>query len=148
MDKGDFLVFISAFFWAAHILAVDQLATKVDAILLSCTQFLWAGIFSAIFMVFFADPHLADIIACWAPIMFTSVFVVAVAFTFQIIGQKTTEPAVASILLSLESVFGVIAGMIFLHEMMSGREFLGCILMFAAVIMTQLPEKKEPSKIS
>ena len=147
MEKGDFLVFVSAFFWAAHILAVDQLAPRVDAILLSCTQFIWAGVFSSVFMIIFAEPHIADIIACWAPIMFTSVFVVAVAFTFQIIGQKTTEPAVASILLSLESVFGVIAGMVFLHEMMSGRELLGCILMFTAVVMTQLPERKNHEQL-
>lgn len=143
MEKGDFLVFISAFFWASHILAVDQLAPKVDAILLSCSQFIWAGVFSAIFMAIFAEPRIKDILACWAPVLFTSVFVVAIAFTFQIIGQRTTEPAVASILLSLESVFGVIAGMIFLSERMTMRELLGCLLMFTAVILTQLPQGKK-----
>lgn len=143
MERGDFLVFIGAFFWAAHILAVDQLASKVDAVKLSCLQFIWAGVFSSIFMFIMETPKLAEIISCWFPVLFTSVFVVGVAFTFQTIGQKTTEPAVTSLILSLEAVFGVLAGMAFLSERMSGRELFGCLLMFTAVILTQLPDKNE-----
>ena len=143
MERGDFLIFIGAFFWAAHILAVDQLVLKVDAVRLSCAQFIWAGILSSIFMFIMEEPRIMDIIACWAPVLFTSVFVVGIAFTFQILGQKTTDPTVTSIILSLESVFGVLAGMAFLQERMSGRELLGCVLMFIAVILTQLPDKKQ-----
>lgn len=143
MERGDFLVFIGAFFWAAHILVVDFLAPKVDAVKLSCLQFLWAGIFSSIFMFILETPIIKEILSCWFPILFTSVFVVGVAFTFQTIGQKTTDPAVASLILSLEAVFGVLAGMVFLGERMTGRELLGCALMFTAVILTQLPDKNE-----
>jgi drug/metabolite transporter (DMT)-like permease len=143
MERGDFLVFIGAFFWAAHILAVDFLAPKVDAVKLSCLQFIWAGVFSSIFMFIMETPNIMEILSCWFPILFTSVFVVGVAFTFQTIGQKTTDPAVTSLILSLEAVFGVLAGMLFLSERMTGRELLGCALMFTAVILTQLPDKKE-----
>jgi drug/metabolite transporter (DMT)-like permease len=94
-------------------------------------------------MFIMEEPRIMDIIACWAPVLFTSVFVVGIAFTFQILGQKTTDPTVTSIILSLESVFGVLAGMAFLQERMSGRELLGCVLMFIAVILTQLPDKKQ-----
>lgn len=146
MERGDFLVFVSAFFWAAHILAVDQLASRVDAVKLSCLQFIWAGIFSSVFMFIMETPNIMEIISCWFPILFTSVFVVGVAFTFQIIGQKTTDPTVSSLILSLEAVFGVFAGMVFLGERMSGREFLGCLLMFTAIIFTQLPGKNERKK--
>jgi len=146
MERGDFLIFIGAFFWAAHILAVDQLVLKVDAVRLSCAQFIWAGLLSSVFMFILEEPRILDILSCWGPVLFTSVFVVAIAFTFQIIGQKTTDPTVTSIILSLESVFGVLAGMAFLSERMTGRELLGCALMFIAVILTQLPEKKEGKK--
>lgn len=143
MERGDLLVFIGAFFWAAHILAVDFLAPKVDAVKLSCLQFIWAGVFSSIFMFIKETPNIMEILSCWFPVLFTSVFVVGVAFTFQIIGQKTTDPTVTSLILSLEAVFGVLAGMFFLSERMTGRELLGCALMFTAVILTQLPDKKE-----
>jgi len=143
MERGDFLVFIGAFFWAAHILAVDLLAPKVDAVKLSCLQFIWAGVFSSVFMFIKETPNIMEILSCWFPVLFTSVFVVGVAFTFQIIGQKTTDPTVTSLILSLEAVFGVLAGMVFLSERMTGRELLGCALMFTAVILTQLPDKNE-----
>ena len=143
MERGDFFVFIGAFFWAAHILTVDQLASKVDAVKLSCLQFIWAGVFSSVFMFILETPKINEILSCWFPVMFTSVFVVGVAFTFQTIGQKTTEPAVTSLILSLEAVFGVLAGMVFLNERMSLRELLGCALMFTAVILTQVPDKNE-----
>lgn len=143
MERGDFLVFIGAFFWAAHILAVDILAPRVDAVKLSCLQFIWAGVFSSVFMFIWETPIIREILSCWFPVLFTSVFVVGVAFTFQTIGQKTTDPTVASLLLSLESVFGVLAGMVFLSERMTARELLGCLLMFTAIVLTQLPDKKE-----
>lgn len=141
VEMGDFLIFIGAFFWAAHILAVDWAVVKTDPIKLSSTQFIWAGLLSGVLMIILEEPSIPAILSCWFPILFSSVIVVGIAYTFQIIGQQTTDPTIASLLLSLESVFSVISGMLFLGERMTGRELFGCVLMFVAVVLTQLPEK-------
>jgi len=141
VEKGDFLIFIGAFFWAAHILAIDWAVVKADPIKLSSAQFIWAGLLSGVLMFILEKPDVNAILSCWYPILFSSVIVVGIAYTFQIIGQKTTDPTIASLLLSLESVFSVISGMLFLGERMTGRELFGCVLMFIAVVLTQLPEK-------
>lgn len=142
VEMGDFLIFIGAFFWAAHILSVDWAVAKADPIKLSSAQFIWAGLLSGVFMFISENPDINAILSCWFPILFSSVIVVGIAYTFQIIGQKTTDPTIASLIMSLESVFAVISGMLFLGERMTGRELLGCVLMFVAVVLTQIPEKK------
>jgi drug/metabolite transporter (DMT)-like permease len=143
IGKGDILIIICAFAFAVHILIIDHFSPKVDGIKMSCLQFLFAGLFSIPFMLIFETINWSDILAGWFPILYTAVMSCGIAYTLQIIGQKDVEPAVASLILSLESVFAVITGIIVLHEQISTRELIGCIIMFAAIILAQLPAKKE-----
>lgn len=138
MQKGDIIVLAGTIFWALQILIVDAYNDKTEGLKLSCVQFVVAGILSAAAAILFENPSIRDIVACGGPILYTAIMVVGVAYTLQIIGQKYTNPTVAAIILSMESVFAVISGAIFLNESMSARELIGCILMFAAVIITQL----------
>ena len=115
---------------------------KVDGVKLSQMQFIVCGIFSLIVMFLFENPSMEAILSCWFPILYTGMFSQGIAYTFQVVAQKHADPTSASLILSLESVFSVVAGAIILHEMMSGREIIGCILMFAAIIVAQLPESK------
>ena len=143
INFGDFLVFLCAFGFAAHILVVDHFSPKTNPVKLSAVQFFVCGALSLILMVFFETPHLSYILDAAFPILYTGVMSCGVAFTFQVVAQKDTEPAVASLLLSMESVFAVIAGMLILHEQLLPKEAVGCIIMFAAIILAQLPNKNE-----
>ena len=110
---------------------------------MSCIQFLVAGAIGIIGMFIFEEPKIDAILDCWLPILYAGVLSSGVGYTLQIVAQKDAEPTVASLLMSLESVFAVIAGAIILHESMSPRELLGCAVIFAAVIIAQLPSKEE-----
>ncbi len=143
INFGDFLVFLCAFGFAAHILVVDHFSPKTNPVKLSAVQFFVCGALSLILMVFFETPHLSYILDAAFPILYTGVMSCGVAFTFQVVAQKDTEPAVASLLLSMESVFAVIAGMLILHEQLLPKEAVGCVIMFAAIILAQLPNKNE-----
>lgn len=143
IGKGDLLVIACAFGFALHILVIDHFSPKTDGIKMSCLQFLVAGLFSLPFMFLFETVNLADIYDCRIPILYAAVLSCGIAYTLQILGQKNVEPAVASLILSLESVFAVIIGIIVLHEQISTRELIGCIIMFGAIILAQLPAKKE-----
>ncbi len=136
---GDVLVFLCAICFTAHILVVDRFS-DIDSILLCCLQFTVTGIISAILMLIFETPDINAIMAAWLPIAFTGIMSSGVAYTLQMAGQKHAEPAVASIVMSLESVFSVLAGWVILGETLTTRELIGCVLVFAAVIMAQLPE--------
>ena len=138
MQKGDAIVLIGTIFWALQIVIVDVYADKTEGLKLSFVQFITAGILSAIAAIIFETPDISSIIDCAGPILYTAIMVVGVAYTLQIIGQKYTNPTAAAIILSMESVFAVISGAIFLDELMSTRELIGCILMFIAVIITQV----------
>lgn len=138
---GDIIVFIGAFGWAAHILVVDHFAPKVDIVRLMCIQFLISGVLSLIVAMLTEEIILSDILSCSSGLLYTGIMSTALAFTLQGIGQKNANPTTASILLSTESFFGTVCGFIFLHEVMSGRELIGCILMLTAVILAQLPSK-------
>lgn len=138
MQKGDVIVLAATIFWAAQILVVDAYVGKTDGLRLSFVQFLTAGIFSTIAALIFETPKLETIIACSGPILYTAIMVVGVAYTLQIIGQKSTDPTIAAIILSMESLFAVISGGIFLGETMTIKEIIGCILMLVAVIITQV----------
>lgn len=140
---------VCALFFAIHILSVDYFSPKVDGVKLSCLQFFVAGIISII-LIFPLDPALGfdlptfeTIMASWFPLCYVGIMSCGVAYTFQTVGQAYTDPTSASMILSMESVFGVLAGMIFLGEMMAMREVFGCIIMFAAIIVAQLPSKEE-----
>lgn len=143
IGTGDLLVIACALGFALHILIIDHFSPKTDGIKLSCLQFLFTGLFSIPFMLIFETVIWSDILAGWFPLLYTAVMSCGIAYTLQIIGQKDVEPAVASLILSLESVFAVITGIIVLHEQVSSRELLGCIIMFAAIVLAQLPTKKQ-----
>lgn len=143
LSKGDFLVLLCACFFAVHILVIDYFSPKTDGVKLSCIQFLVCGIISLVPMFAVETPVVARILDCWLPILYAGVLSCGVAYTLQVVAQKDTNPTIASMLLSLESVFAVIAGVIILHEQISMRELIGCALMFAAIVVAQLPSKEE-----
>lgn len=142
LQKGDFLVLLCALVFTLHILVIDYFSPKVDGVKMSCIQFFVCALLSGICMLLFEEPDLALILAAWVPVLYAGVLSCGVAYTLQIVGQKGMNPTVASLILSLESVVSVIAGWIILGEALSGRELLGCALMFAAIILVQLPAKK------
>lgn len=145
--RGDIIVFIGAFGWAAHILIVDHFAPKVDAAKLICIQFVVAGFISLIVSLITEDNTFAAAVACAPSLLYTGIMSSAVAFTLQVMGQKYANPTTASIILSTESLFGAVSGFVFLNETMNGRELTGCVLMMAAVIIAQLPVKQRADKV-
>lgn len=139
LSKGDFLVLICAFFFSLHILIIDHFSPKCDGVRLSCIQFFVCGFLSMITAFIFEAPSFGAILSGWLPILYAGVLSCGVAYTLQIIGQKNMDPTVASLILSLESVFSVLAGWVILNQTLSVRELLGCALMFLAIILAQLP---------
>ena len=143
LSRGDLLVFICALIFTVHILVIDHFAEKVDGVELSCLQFLVAGVIGWTGAILFEHPVLSDFIAGIVPLAYAGILSCGVAYTLQIIGQKDLDPTVASLILSMESVFSVLAGFVLLHQTLSLQELSGCILVFAAVILVQLPDKKK-----
>ena len=143
INYGDVLVFICAICFTFHILIIDYFAPKADGVALSCIQFWFSGIVCMSIAVLRESPNLTAIFQAAAPILYAGVMSCGVAYTLQIIGQKHMKPAVASLILSLESVISVLAGWLILQEVLTGRQLFGCILVFAAVILAQLPVKNE-----
>lgn len=142
ISGGDFLVFLCAIVFAVHIMTIDHFSPKVDGVKMSCIQFFVCGILCAIPMLLFEHPNPAQILVAWMPLCYAGFLSCGVAYTLQVVAQKNTNPTVASLLMSLESVFAVLTGWVILGERLTIREFLGCALMFAAIILAQLPEKK------
>lgn len=142
---GDTMVFLCALAFSIHILVIDHFTQLVDGVKMSCIQFFVAAIVSGIGMMLFENPDIGNILAAWMPILYAGALSSGVGYTLQIIGQKGMNPTIASLILSLESVISVLAGMVLLNEKLTGREILGCILMFVAIILAQLPEKKKGS---
>lgn len=143
LNKGDFIVLISSVVFALHIIAVDRFAPKVDCVKLSCLQFLVAGAISVVFMFIFEKPDIKSILSAWLPILYAGALSGSVGYTLQTVAQKWTKPSVASLLMSFESVFAVLAGAVILHQIPTLREAVGCILMFISIIIIQFPEKKK-----
>lgn len=139
---GDFLVLICAFVFSVHILMIDHFSPMVDGVKLSCIQFLVCGILSGIPALLFENPQISSILAAWQPILYAGVMSCGVAYTLQIVGQKNMNPTVASLILSLESCISVLAGWVLLNQKLSIKEILGCLIMFAAIILAQLPQKE------
>lgn len=136
---GDILCLLCAFCFAGHILIVDKFK-GTDSIKLSCIQFLVAGTLSLVMCLITEKIVIADITSAATSILYAGVLSSGVAYTLQMIGQKYAEPAVAAIVMSLESVIAVIAGAVLLNEVLAGREIAGCIVVFASVIVAQVPE--------
>ena len=147
IGKGDLLVVLSAFGFAAHILAIDHFAPKVDGIKLSCLQFLFCGLVSIPFMAVLETVSWSAVLSAWLPLLYTGVLSCGVAYTLQVLAQKHTDPTVTSLILSLESLFAVVGGILILGEQISMRETLGCLVMFGGILLAQMPEKKEIEKI-
>ncbi len=142
IETGDLLVLCCAFCFTGHILTVDHFSKRVDALWLSCVQFMVVTVLSAVFALFFERPNLGNLPACLLPLLYTGLLSSGVAYTLQIIAQKDTNPTVASLMLSLESVFSVLTGAVILRQWLSRRELLGCGLMLAAIVLAQLPPIK------
>lgn len=143
INYGDVLVFLCAICFTFHILTIDFFVAKADAVALSCIQFWFSGIVCMGIALLKESPNISQMIEAAIPILYAGVLSCGVAYTLQMVGQKNMKPAIASLILSLESVISVLAGMVILKEMLTGRQLLGCVLVFVAVILAQLPVKTE-----
>lgn len=142
LNGGDVLLILCAVGFSVHIMVVDYFSPKLDGMILSCIQFLVAGLISGIGMLLSEQFDWHMVLLAAKPILYSGVLSCGVGYTLQVIAQKGLNPTVASLLMSLESVVSVIAGFLVLHEVLSGRELLGCVFMFAAVILAQIPVKR------
>lgn len=142
LATGDLLLLGCAVVFTGHILVIDFFAPKVNGVWMSCIQFFTAGIISAIPMILTETPTREGIFAAKLPILYAGVMSCGVAYTMQILGQKNYNPTIAVLILSLESCFSVLGGFLILEETLSARELCGCALMFVAIILAQLPEKR------
>ncbi len=142
---SDLYVLGCAVMYAVHILVVDRVAPELDGIKLSMMQFLVAGVLCIPFMLLTESVSWALIKSAALSIAYSGIMSSGVAFTLQILGQQRTEPTLASMLMSLESVFAMLTGLVVLHEIPTLRETLGCVIMFAAIIAAQLPNRKQKS---
>ena len=136
---ADLLGFICALFFTTHIIVIDRFY-EIDSIAMSCIQFYVSGLLSIICMVIFETPNLNAILSMYLPILYSGIGSSGIAYTLQIIGQKYSKPATASIVMSLESVFAAIGGVVILTERLNSIEVLGCALVFMAVILAQIPQ--------
>ena len=143
IEKGDALMILCAIIFSFQIMSVDHFSKGTDnLLLLAGLQFLTTAVISGIGMLLFETPRWADITAAAVPILYAGIMSGAVGYTLQILGQKYTDPAIASLIMSLEAVFSALTAWIILRERLSSREILGCTVLFAAVILAQLPAKK------
>ncbi|MCD8015007.1 MAG: DMT family transporter [Lachnospiraceae bacterium] len=138
---GDLLVLLCAAVFAIHILVIDYFSPKVDGVRMSCIQFFVCGLLSGVGMLIFETPTIEAVAQAWLPIGYAGVLSCGVAYTLQIVGQKGMDPTVASLILSLESVVSVLSGWLLLGQSLSRKELFGCVLMFLAIILAQLPER-------
>ncbi len=142
VNAGDLFTFASALVFAVHILLIDRLGGALNSVKLSAIQFGVAAILACGAMLLFETPDLDGILACWTDILYVAIFSGALGYTLQIVGQKSTDPTLASLILCLESVFAAIGGWIVLGEALSGREILGCALMLSASVVALLPGRR------
>lgn len=139
ISSGDLLVFFGAILFAVHITVIDHFNEKnTDGVLMSCIQFFTAGLLMLICMFIFEKPTIPNIVGAGGTILYAGIMSCGVAYTLQILGQKHTNPTLATMLMSLESVFAALSGWLILGEKLSTKEFFGCVLIFAAVILAQL----------
>ena len=145
IEKGDLLIIICAFIFAAHIITIDKLAGDLDGITLSCIQFFTAGILCSLVVPISGESFTLTAVKDAAiTLLYAGIFSCSFAYTFQIIGQQHTSPTMASLLLSMESVFAAVAAWIIIGDAMSTREIIGGLLSFFAVILSQLPSRSAP----
>jgi len=146
---SDALILICALIFALHIISIDRFSPRSDGVRMSCIQFLVAFLLNLVLALIFESPIDLDLIGEGIlPLLYLGIGSSGIAYTLQIVGQKHVNPAVASVILSLESVFGVVGGAIFLGERMSLREYIGCAIVFVAVILSQLDFTKKNVDVS
>lgn len=143
LGKGEIMLMICALLFSLHILVIDYFTVRVSGVKMSCIQFFVCGILSGIGMFLTEEPQISAILTAWQPVLYAGIMSCGVAYTLQIVGQKGMNPTVASLILSLESVISVLAGMVLLSQKLSQWEILGCVLMFIAIILAQLPQREK-----
>lgn len=143
INKGDVLLLLCAVAFSVQILLIDRHCAGLDGLKLNCIQALVAAVLSVPWALLTETVDASLIAACWLPLGYAGILSMGVAYTLQIVGQKGVAPSAAALLMSLESVFAALFGWLLLHETMTKAEVLGCLLVFAAVVISQLPEKKE-----
>ena len=143
INKGDIFAFCCAIVFAFHILSVDYFAPKTNGVVLSCLQFLTSGICAMICAFIFERPTMSEIVNGIVPLLYVGVMSSGVAYTLQILGQKNADPTIASLIMSLESAVSVLGGWLILHQKLTVKELIGCLLMFIAVIGVQLFDAKK-----
>lgn len=143
ISTAEVLLFLCAFGFTAHILTVDHIVVRANPVMMSSIQFAVCGIISLILMFIFENPTLDGIMGAIVPILYAGVLSSGGAYTLQIVGQRGTNPTLSCLILSLESVFSVLAGFFILHENMSARELIGCVIMFVAIIISQVFQSTE-----
>ena len=141
LEWADGLLLLSALLFAVHILVIDYFSPLVNGVKMACIQFFVCGLLSLLFAAILEQPQLSSILAAWLPILYAGVLSCGVGYTLQIVGQRGMNPTVASLLLSLESVASVLAGWLLLEQRLERREILGCMIIFMAIILAQLPTK-------
>ena len=146
LAQGDVLVLICALLFSFHILIIDYFSPKGDGVVISCIQFFVCGILSGIIMLFVENPTFANIMDAKWSILYAGALSSGVAYTLQVVAQKGVNPTVASLILCLESVVAVLAGWVILGDKLTSRELAGCILMFVAIVLAQLPTPKKERK--
>lgn len=143
INKGDVLLLLCAVAFSVQILLIDRHCAGLDGLKLNCIQALVVAVLSVPCALLTETVDASLIASCWLPLGYAGVLSMGVAYTLQIVGQKRVAPSAAALLMSLESVFAALFGWLLLHETMTRAEELGCVLVFAAVIISQLPEKKK-----
>lgn len=143
INVGDLFLIGGALGFAVQILLIDRFAQDLDGLRLNCVQALVVAVLSVPFMLLTEELDMGNILACWLPLGFAGILSMGIAYSLQIVGQKNLEPTTASLIMSLESVFAALGGWLILHNTMTPRELCGCGLVFAGVIISQLPTKKQ-----
>ncbi len=143
INVGDLLLIGCALAFAVQILLIDSFAQDLDGLRLNCVQALVVAVLSLPWMLLTEELDMGNILACWLPLGFAGILSMGVAYSLQIVGQKNLDPTTASLIMSLESVFAALGGWLILHNTMTPRELLGCALVFAGVILSQLPTEKK-----
>lgn len=139
IERADIMLLLCALAFSFHILVVDYFSPKVDGVKMSCIQFFVCGVLSAVGMLFTETPDISNIQAAWLPLLYAGLLSCGVGYTLQIVGQKGINPVIASLIMSLESVISALAGWVILGQVLLPKEILGCVLMFVAIIITQIP---------
>ena len=146
LQTGDIYLLLCALFFSFQIMAVDYYSARVDGLMLSMMQFLVTGLLSAVPMIVLEHPSWEAVRAAAFPLFYAGAFSCGIAYTLQILGQKYVAPSIASLIMSLESVIATLAGWVILHEVLTAKELAGCALVFGAVLLTQIPFRKNRVK--